>query len=95
VMQPCCAAFGDEPAGRSELPGLGGPGSEWRDVRVEVGFGRRIWFGVGFGWEVVPDLGVFPVVVEGDRERVWGSVAGDGSGQWLDDRRWSTLIGVA
>jgi hypothetical protein len=94
VMPPCCTAFGNEPAGRSDSPGSG---SRLRMAGCPCG-GRVRAADLVQGWIRVggrPRLGVFPAVVEGDRERVWGSVAEDGVGQWLDDRRWPALIRVA
>ena len=60
---------------------------------MRVGFGWRIWIGVGR--RLLPDLRVFPAVVGEDRAGVWRLVSGDRVRQRFDDRRRSTVVGVA
>lgn len=69
--------------------------SEKGNVSAWVGFGRRVRLGVGRGWWVIPDVIVFPIIVGRKHEWVGRSITGDGIREWLDDRRQSTLIGVA
>lgn len=68
---------------RTQKGGTSEPGSD----SVRLGLGR--------GWWVIPDAIVFPIVVGRKHEWVGRPITGDGIREWFDDRRRSTLIGVA